>query len=159
MKIDRKLQQKILQVLRNAYPARVGIQNLPTDDQLRATLWYLAEHGLIDVLYSSTFGDPTAIRNPRITAEGLDFLEDDGGVSAMLRTVTVKLDPDNLRALLAARAESSDLPADEKRALPPGNGPSISDDSSGKRSSGPVAWRTSATSNTCEPGLTGRSCK
>ena len=57
------------------------------------------------------------IWNPGITAKGLDFLEDDGGLSAILGAITVKLDPDDLRALIAARIEESDLPTEQKASL------------------------------------------
>ena len=118
-KPDRALRREVLQALRDVYPERVNISELPNADHpaMRASLQYLAEHGLVDVLDTGTFGDPTAIDLPKITAEGLDFLEEDGGISAKLRTVTIKLDPDDLRALLATRVESSDLPPEEKTRL------------------------------------------
>ena len=53
----------------------------------------------------------------KITATGLDFLEDDGGVSAILRTVTIKFDLGDLRARMATRIDSSDLPAEKKTSL------------------------------------------
>ena len=59
----------------------------------------------------------TELAAPGITAAGLDFLEDDGGMGAMLRTFTVKIDRDDLRALIAARVEASDLPAEERKNL------------------------------------------
>ena len=52
-----------------------------------------------------------------ITAKGLDFLEDDGGISAILRTITVKIDREDLRSLIATRVEASDLPPEEKATL------------------------------------------
>ena len=118
-KPDRELQLQILQALRDANPERVPVTQLPDADHpaMRVTLRYLGDHGLINIIDTGTFGDPTAVDLPRITAEGLDFLEEDGGVSAKLRTVTVKLDADDLRALLASRVELSELPAEEKSRL------------------------------------------
>ena len=119
MKLDRTLQLEILHTLRDAYPERIDINDLPNPDHpdLRANLWYLAEHELIEVIDIANMEDAAAIYGPKITAVGLDFIEDDGGVSAILRTVTVKLDPDDLRSLIAARVESSDLPAEDKSSL------------------------------------------
>ena len=116
---DRALQLQILQALRDANPQRVPVAQLPNADHpaMRATLRYLGDHGLIDVLDTRTHSDATAVDWPTITAAGLDFLEEDGGLSAKLRTVTVKFDPDDLRALLAGRVESSDLPTEEKSRL------------------------------------------
>ena len=117
MKLDRKLQLEVLRKLRKAYPGRVSIYDLPRYDQLLATLDYLDEHGLVDVLHDKTMGNPHAILASKITAKGLDFLEDDGGMSAILSTDIVKLNPDDLRALLANRLEASDLPDKEKSTL------------------------------------------
>ena len=118
-KIDRSLQLRSLEALRDGYPMWVDMGQLPDADhpELVANLWYLRELGLIEAKDNPTQQDATAIYSPRITAEGLDFLEDDGGVSAMLRTVTVKFHPDDLRALLVGRVDSSELPAAEKSRL------------------------------------------
>ncbi|UVK45701.1 hypothetical protein BPNPMPFG_001261 [Mesorhizobium sp. AR07] len=43
-----------------------------------------------------------------ITAKGLDFIADDGGLGAILGVVTVRLHGDTLRELLISRVESSD---------------------------------------------------
>ena len=115
MELDRKLQLDILRALRDVYPADAGKLPFAEDPNLLGNLWYLHEHGLIE---------GTAVRSrdpvfaPRtITALGLDFLEDDGGLSAILGTVTIKFDPDDLRSLMAERVESSDLPAEERNRL------------------------------------------
>lgn len=51
-----------------------------------------------------------------ITARGLDFLEEDGGLSAILGTVTVKLHADTIRDMLETKIMDSQLPqADKKR--------------------------------------------
>ena len=85
-----------------------------TTPNSRSNLIYLYEHELI---IGTLVNGNVEIRRPQITAVGLDFLEDDGGVSAMLRTITVKIDQDDLRALIAARVADSDLPAAEKDRL------------------------------------------
>ena len=81
---------------------------------LQANLIYLYE---LELIYGSLVNGNVELIGPQITAKGLDFLEDDGGVSAILRTITVKLDPDDLRTLMAGRIEASDLPSDEKDRL------------------------------------------
>ena len=52
-----------------------------------------------------------------ITAAGLDFLEDGGGLSAILGVVTVRLHADTVRALIDAKIEASPIPAEEKSRL------------------------------------------
>src|SRR5690606_4411194 len=51
----------------------------------------------------------------KITAKGLDFLADDGGLSATLGVVTIRLHDDQVRLILAARIQESDAPVAEKR--------------------------------------------
>lgn len=52
-----------------------------------------------------------------ITAKGMDFLADDGGLSAVLGVVTIKLHDDTIKALIEARILASSLPEPEKKRL------------------------------------------
>ncbi len=115
MRLDRDLQREALLSCREAYPRSVEYTHEEHHrDGLQANLIYLHEHGLIT---GTLVNGDTEVVNPRITATGLDFLEDDGGVSAMLQTITVKIDQDDLRSLIAARVDRSDLPLEEKAPL------------------------------------------
>ena len=118
-KVDRDLQRRVLHALRDTYPNWPDIGSLPDHENpaLSANLCYLDEHELI-ALQPAVGRNPWSRDSPvRITAKGLDFLEDDGGLSAILGTVTVKFAPDDLRALIAARVDSSPWPAAEKSRL------------------------------------------
>lgn len=55
--------------------------------------------------------------NAQITAKGIDFLEGDGGLTAILGVVTVRLHDETIRDLIAARIQASDLPPEEKTGL------------------------------------------
>ena len=115
MKLDRDLQREVLLSCKEAYPGWVEYTHEERHrDGLQANLIYLHEHGLIT---GTLVNGDTEVVNPRITATGLDFPEDDGGVSAMLQTITVKIDQDDLRSLITARIEASDLPPEEKAPL------------------------------------------
>lgn len=59
--------------------------------------------------------DPS--RHPKITARGMDFLADDGGLSAILGVVTVKLHEETLKELIGQKISESDLTAPEKSRL------------------------------------------
>ena len=118
MEWDREYQRDLLSALRARYPDVVVVHHLPQPSDewgLEAHLHYLSEHGLIEITKVTVFENPTGIANARITAQGLDFLADDGGLAAVLDVVTVKLDPADLRALLVSRIETSGLPAAEKQ--------------------------------------------
>lgn len=61
-------------------------------------------------------GCPTKKSTRRlIRPTGLDFLADDGGLSAILGTVTIKLHDDTIKELIAQRIELAELPAAEKK--------------------------------------------
>jgi len=52
-----------------------------------------------------------------ITAKGQDLLESDGGTSAILNTVTVKFDTNNMRELVEAGLLMTDVPKEKQNAL------------------------------------------
>jgi hypothetical protein len=47
----------------------------------------------------------------------LDFLADDGGLSAILGVVTVRLDATTIRDLIAAKVDAAAIPIEEKSVL------------------------------------------
>jgi hypothetical protein len=109
VKIDRDAQRKILEALRDVYPARNDMRTLQvgcSDHELSANVRYLEEQGLIDAKWAGNF----AVANLRISAKGLDFLTNDGGLSAILGVVTVRLHEDTLKALLVERVDASAEP-------------------------------------------------
>ena len=53
----------------------------------------------------------------KIIAAGLDFLADDGGLTASLSVVTVKLHADTVRDLLVAKVDGTNLPEVRKSAI------------------------------------------
>ena len=124
MKLDRDLQRKVLENCASIYPqladpkklmAECGIR--PDSDEAIANIAYLAEHGLVSCELRRYSSGPPALSTCAITARGLDFLADDGGLTAILGTVVVKLHADTIRDMLLAKAEASTLPAAEKTAL------------------------------------------
>lgn len=121
--LDRNLQHEFLSELYKVYPDSItydyyinaaiaqtsGVIEAEEDASFvlkqSANLQYLAEHGLV------VFDNETLITaTVKITAKGIDFLMDDGGLSAILGVVTVKLHSDTIQALIAKidQAEISD---------------------------------------------------
>jgi len=88
MKVNRAMQRRILEELRDVYPEVIGFFNTSrfSDQDFQGNLFYLCEHKFIDGTESEELGVPRHIVWASITAPGLDFLEDDGGLSAILRT-------------------------------------------------------------------------
>lgn len=123
--LDRQLQLRILKGLSTLYP--VGTYHLyevvgdpqPDERVLMANTQYLAAHDLIVSGYQrrNVIGDNSFIELQEhvITHKGLDFLQDDGGLSAILDVLTVRLHDDTVKALIAERIKGSDLPPEEKK--------------------------------------------
>lgn len=119
MKLNRSLQRTILEQLRTAYPSIVDCQVLPEFDRdgaFQSNIFYLEEHHLIQSVAKSdkVCGRPPMILTAKITAAGLDFLEDDGGLGAILNKVTVKFDSDDLCKLLSLKVDQLQIAPDKK---------------------------------------------
>lgn len=124
MKLDRQLQYEILNILSEAYPsATTQVMNrvieLADEDKIIANLVYLESHGLLTSGLSNYSGGDPIINSAllAITHRGMDFLVDDGGLSAILGTVTVKLHADTVKDLLAIEINHADLTPEDKNIL------------------------------------------
>lgn len=127
MLLDRQMQSDILHKLLSIFP---DTYNFNTDDnfnknpkQLFANLYYLQQHGLIakdSVILSKTLGDyerNQGINRTEITHKGIDFLLDDGGLSAILNILTIKFEAEQFKQLLQIKIQqSSSIPEDKKEA-------------------------------------------
>ena len=128
--LDRDLQREILKELNNIYPDSktyeywidaaiaqvVGVIETVGEAELyiakrSANLRYLAEHGLV------VCNDKNLSATVKITAKGIDFLTDDGGLSAILGVVTVRLHSDTIQTLLDAKINEANIPPEEKSRL------------------------------------------
>lgn len=77
-------------------------------------LWYLKEQGLVEGDLEMSITQAFIFSGVKITAKGLDFLADDGGISAILGTVIVRLHAESIKELLLTRIEASEAPAEKK---------------------------------------------
>jgi len=112
--LDRSRQKSMLEDLAACYPNHSATVIVEDDMNDIANLYYLREHGLIEASLDRTLSGAFVFGGASITAKGLDFLADDGGLSSILGTVTVKLHADSIKELIASRIDSSDLPDVEK---------------------------------------------
>jgi hypothetical protein len=118
MSIDMQYQLELLQEMKAEHPR--GIQYGPAPDEvskLAANLLYLTDHGLCDGGIQVGPDGHIHFGMTRITAAGLDFLSEDGGLSAILGIVTIKLHADTVRDLIAAKVDAAPIPVEEKSAL------------------------------------------
>lgn len=116
--LDRALQRRILQTLAAIYPngtyelAATLCDPPVVESALLANTQYLAGHELVSsgfVLHETTGGaDFIETRLTTLTHKGMDFLQSDGGLSAILGVVQVRLRDEDLRDLVAARISASE---------------------------------------------------
>ncbi|MEB2647592.1 hypothetical protein SOP86_18290 [Pseudomonas canadensis] len=120
MKLNRELQRALLEELRDFYPrSSQSAYNLGGYSQADCVdnLMYLEEQGLVESGIKFTLNGSITFVQARITARGIDFIEDDGGVGAALAVVTVKLHEDTLRQLIEAKIQASNLPDEQKSGI------------------------------------------
>lgn len=128
MKLDRQYQNDLLTFLLNDYPgyekAYEYCDKLQKEDENKymANVVYLQNHELVEDGAELQFGanGRTYYRYsafPQITHKGIDFMLQDGGLSAILNVQTVKIHEDTLRTLLESSIASSSLAEDEKSSL------------------------------------------
>lgn len=106
---DRAMQRRILETLSRRYPDAAGpgdMAEISEATDLRRELHYLEAHGLV-IFKNVEYSGGSQLRDMRITAKGIDFLADDGGLGAILGVVTVRLDVASLQALLVKEVEKS----------------------------------------------------
>lgn len=98
-KFDRTLQRELLMKLYDSYPEgisddvskNIGVK-FGTRNNYLANLQYLRESGLIDcqLIRSESGHYSMDTMKMRITNKGIDFVRDDGGLSAILNVQTIK---------------------------------------------------------------------
>ena len=120
-KLDREAQRRVLARLAEDYPQSVAadfLYQVIEPHKMAANISYLQEHGLIEAAYFGPKEIGNQVQVARLTHKGLDFLLDDGGLSAILGVVTIRLHEDSIKELIAAQISASDLaPPDKKRYL------------------------------------------
>lgn len=117
MRLNRALQLEMLTKLADKYPEPLfkgaGIE-YESPDVVR-NLVYLEAHGLVTLSKAQMNSGAFAVGLATATEKGMDFLEEDGGLSAILGVVTVKLHNETIKDLLALKIQESSLPQAEKQ--------------------------------------------
>lgn len=129
MILDRQLQLKLLEKMSLNYPDSCdfnGDYKYGTSEYAAAVanLYYLMQHNLVkeeSIEVSSEIGARGSRKfqfgAPTINQNGMDFLADDGGLSAILGVVTIKIDPEQYRQILINRVQESNLPIEQRHQI------------------------------------------
>lgn len=118
MAIDRQVQKRILELLAAEFPAPFNLRRYKEFSlDIETVGWHLAyleQHGLIACRWDNPISGPKQCLSATMLAKGIDFLEDDGGLSAILGVVTIKFHDDTIKAMVEMRIQESDLPQPDK---------------------------------------------
>ena len=124
MKLNRELQHALLSELTTKFPnfpdkkLYDDLCNLYGKKEVDGNIFYLEMHGLMSAYSTPMLSDeyPTIHwQGCKPTEKAFDFLVEDGGLSAILGVVTVKLHADTIRDMLQMRImDSQNLTAEEK---------------------------------------------
>ncbi|WP_044100844.1 hypothetical protein [Acinetobacter pittii] len=127
MNLDRHLQLDVLNKIAKEYPfSWQPILEVESEEYstLAINIHYLKGHGLLSesstIIKDNPLGQTKGIlliNKPKITEKGLDFLQDDGGLSAILNTITIKFEADTLRKILTNQIDQSNLGPEKKKSI------------------------------------------
>ncbi|WP_321341571.1 hypothetical protein [uncultured Cohaesibacter sp.] len=117
--LNREYQKSILNSLADHYPRLVSPRDFfdENDPRTLVNLFYLQEHDLVELNANELIDGSITIGSARINAQGLDFLADDGGLGAILGTITVRFQDEQIRSLLLESVSKSEAPNDVKDQL------------------------------------------
>ena len=111
---SREMQLRILTDLDKIYPNTKRLNEFSYySNELLRNIHYLCEHGLINISEAHQ-GDCSPCK---ITATGIDFLRDDGGLSAILGIKVIKIHDDTIKQIIEKKIIESNLPDVKKSAL------------------------------------------
>ncbi len=120
MIVDRDFQLELLHKFVHVYPGRTyeDWRVVGTDERtVAANLLYLQEHGLKMIAIQLSQDGGLIYQGGQITAKGMDYLADDGGLSAILGVVTIKLHDDTVKQIIEASILKSSAPETEKKRM------------------------------------------
>lgn len=88
-----------------------------TDEAICVNLQYLGDNGLCEPGLVRSIDGRWSWGGSKITTRGIDFLRDDGGLTAQLGIVTVRLEADTIKALVSMAIDQAEAPVEKKSLL------------------------------------------
>lgn len=129
-KFPRDKQNELLTILYDKFPDELSpeeyddlINLFGTEQNLYSNLWYLHRHDLIEYSlisidnFSSNIIGLIQEESIKITEKGVDFIRDDGGLSAILNVTTIKIHNETLEKLEDIIKQSSLTEVEKKSYL------------------------------------------
>ena len=115
--LNRDMQNAILEEVAKVYPEwlHVKYSQYIDDPSYIKNGFYLEEHRLVEL--RELTAESRQFFQIKITAEGLDFIEEDGGLSAILNVVTVKFDVDTVKQMMLECLDENNISSEERGVL------------------------------------------
>ena len=125
-KFPRDKQNQLLTILYDKFPDELSseeydtlVKLFGTERNLYSNLWYLHQHGLIEDFQIASIpmicntANLIQVSKIKITTKGVDFIRDDGGLSAIINVTTIKVHNETLDKLEDIINKSSLTPAEK----------------------------------------------
>lgn len=124
-KFDRSVQRDLLQALYDCDPGSISdtvlrefVEKFGSEENFVSNLFYLEGHGLINSGAERAYGDYGFVSEAlHITAKGIDFVRDDGGLGAIVNVLTFRLHNETLDELAQIINSSPSAPPEDKKKL------------------------------------------
>ena len=127
MVLDREIQLAMMRKMQIVYPSYYDFDtDYPDGHQDREkalkNLYYLRAHELVEAksIIITEYMDGDLVLDfgaSTLTHHGVDFLANDGGLSAILSVITIKFETQTLKAILATKINQSDLTPGNKKSM------------------------------------------
>ncbi|MGM8931418.1 hypothetical protein [Salinicola halophyticus] len=116
-KPDMELGNELLEKAAEANPQPLAIDDYNKargKDAVTPVVSYMVQHGLVEGPARRRMGTLDSYAEITITAKGLDYISEDGGLTAQDKLVIVRLEAQTIRDLVMAQVELSQAPKHEK---------------------------------------------
>ena len=119
--LDYALFRNVLEELYSFYPKGKHYTELDSLKKQRFSdrekvMCYLAEHGMISMPCQKHIGGQISYAKAVITAHGIDFLQPDGGLSA-LNAPVIRIAPESLAGIIEAALSARNIPAEQRSVI------------------------------------------
>ncbi|MFT9364812.1 MAG: hypothetical protein ABF572_04640 [Gluconobacter sp.] len=88
-------------------------EGIPQEERIPC-LRYLHDHNLVDAKLGRSLDGIWNFGGVSLTTRGMDYLREDGGLTAELGITTVRLEADTLKALLSVAVDKTDATSEKK---------------------------------------------
>lgn len=121
MKLDREIWMLMLRQLSKSNKPFDSVDQFDLPDLDTATRYlyaeYLRDHGLVELGVFNGLRSGPQITSIKLTSKGRDHISEDGGLTAELGVVTIKLHEDTIKSLIESQILASELPEPQKRTM------------------------------------------